>query len=81
MIYELNGKVHWEISPDVMRAVVEMINARDHVGEGDSDSTLIGLSNLRGAFECELYRLENARDKRVYKAEGFPVDPNDDLFA
>lgn len=66
MIYQLNNETHWEISPRCMRTVIKMIDTR--LGGDDmtftEDGVLIELSNLRAAFENELFRL---RDKDIAK--------------
>lgn len=79
MIYQLNNETHWEISPEVMREVVRLVDARPKTADG-SDQVAgrleIGLCNLRSAFECELYRLADKKpitDKQE-------ADPNADLL-
>ena len=85
MIYELNGTVHWELSPKLMRDLIGIVRAHVNVTPGAKigDARLIELSNFASALECELYRMSSAkraalheRDVRVYKAEGFPVHDN-----
>jgi hypothetical protein len=72
VIYQLNNETHWEISPEVMREVVKMLDERlSHLHPSQLSKLGIGLSNLRGAFECELMRLAKKAPE---------TDPNADLL-
>jgi hypothetical protein len=71
VIYQLNNETHWEIEPEVMREVIKLIDDRREWGDkADDHKLMIGLSNLRGAFECELMRLREKTPE---------ADPNADL--
>ena len=61
MIYELNGTVHWELSPELMRDLIDIVRAHVNVTPGAKigDARLIELSNFASALECELYRMRD----------------------
>jgi hypothetical protein len=65
VIYELNGEVHWELSPELMRELVRIVGRRISTKPvadeqfPELDSMLVELSNFRSALECELYRMRD----------------------
>jgi hypothetical protein len=62
MIYHLNNETHWELSPDLMRELVGIVNHRIlNRPPGMSDRMLIELSNCRSALACELDRLADKK--------------------
>ena len=63
VIYELNGEVHWELSPELMRELIYLIGFRiaNTPGATIGDQMLIELSNCRSALECELHRMRSAK--------------------
>lgn len=60
MIYQLNNETHWELSPELMRELVEIATAR--IREPAHPGLLIELCNFRSAMECELQRLKPPAD-------------------
>jgi hypothetical protein len=66
VIYNLNGETHWELSPELMRELVSIIDGElltDQECQRDMrwpDRILIELCNFRSALECELQRIEEA---------------------
>jgi hypothetical protein len=62
MIYHLNNETHWELSPDLMRELVSIVNYNiERIGYTPLDKMLIELSNFRSALECELDRLADKK--------------------
>lgn len=64
MIYELNGEVHWELSPELMRElikIVDPITSADDAWDNALDPMRIELCNFRSALECELHRMRSAK--------------------
>lgn len=62
MIYELNGEVHWELSPELMRElikIVDPITSTDDAWDNTLDPMRIELCNFRSALECELHRMRD----------------------
>ena len=63
MIYNLNGDTHWELSPELMRALVaivdgELLEDRDQPADLKwPDRMVVELCNFRSAIENELARL------------------------
>lgn len=58
MIYELNGRVHFELEPDVMRKLVATVDEElNELGTDPKHLKLsIGLCNFRSALQNELDR-------------------------
>ena len=63
MIYNLNGDTHWELSPELMRALLALVSAellmdRDQPADLKwPDRMVVELYNFRSAIENELARL------------------------
>ena len=57
MIYNLNGDTHWELSPELMRALVRMVDREVGFLDIHDDRHRIELCNFRSAIENELARL------------------------
>lgn len=62
MIYQLNGRVHLELEPDVMRRLAALARGEANSGNGwdmvGQEKLRIGLCNFASAMENELDRLE-----------------------
>ncbi len=79
MIYELNGKVIFDLRPDVMQELVRIVG----LAPGPYDTPLlIGLANFKSALQCELDRMAEApySGKIAENAILKEADPNADLL-
>lgn len=57
MIYQLNDTTHWQLSPELMRELIRMVDHWQEADEASTDMLIIELCNFRSALECELARI------------------------
>jgi hypothetical protein len=73
VIYNLNGDVHWELSRDLMREVITIVD--DRLGITKYDAKMIAeLLNLRNTLQSELDRTEPAETSRSGAAGKLAMD-------